>query len=182
MDVSHAIKILKAGDKSGLKYLVYLFSKDFIKIAARYTRDHEEAKDILQDSYIKIYRSIQQLNDNDEISFTKWASRIIINTALRKYSKHYYKNEREQILDYKHPLQEAKIHSKLNSDDIHSLINELPIKYKTVFTLYVIDGYSHKEISELLEINEGTSRSQFLRARKMLQAKLSTNTMISYER
>lgn len=182
MKVSKAIKILKASDKSGLKHLVYHFSNDFIKIAARYTRDNEEAKDVLQDSYIKIYRSIQQLKDNDETSFKRWASRIIINTALRKYSKNYYRNERDEILDNRHPLQEAKVHSKLNSDDLYDLINELPIKYKTVFTLYAIDGYSHYEISEMLDIKEGTSRSQFLRARIMLQAKLTKTTMISYER
>jgi len=182
MNTSQAIIALKSGSKDALKHIVYKYSKDLIKVASRYTRDLEEAKDVLQDSFISIYQNINQLRDSDENSFQKWSTRIVINTAIRKYRRKYYSHENTEINYSNHPQEEESINTDLNLEDIYVFINQLSDSYRTVFKLYAIDGFSHKDIAELLAINESTARSQYLRARKILQKKLIHTNALSHGR
>jgi RNA polymerase sigma-70 factor (ECF subfamily) len=156
---------------SAQEKLYHLFSSKFFGICLRYAANYAEAEDMLQEGFIKLYQKIDKYNFSD--SFPAWASRLFSNNCidqLRKRPNLYTLSESKA-----YTLESDTIHAihNLYLEDLVVLIQELPIGYRTVFNLYVVDGYSHKEISEKLDINEGTSKSQLNRARKVLQNKLT---------
>ena len=111
-------------------------------------------------------------------SFDGWVSRIFVNTAIRHYhrqKKHKQVNGFEQ--DFHEPIPQTAI-SQLSEQELIKLINRMPEGYRLVFNMYIIEGYSHREIGELLEIGESTSRSQLLKARKWLQHKIRENQKV----
>ncbi len=144
----------------------------FQGICMRYGKDKAEVEDVLIEGFTRIYKKMNSYNGKG--SFEGWMKRIIINTAIdnfRKNKKHYY---HEDILDYEeHFSTEPLVVEQFSVDDILKTIQELPPGYRMVFNLYAIEGYSHKEIAEVLEISVNTSKTQLLKARKKLQARLS---------
>jgi len=104
--------------------------------------------------------------------------RILINTALKVFDKSSFKNELYTIEDLPHTPINPEVYSSLAAEELMEIINQLPEVYKTIFNLHAIEGYSHKEISELIGIKESTSRSQLTRARMMLKKYLSKNEKI----
>ncbi|MCD4746001.1 MAG: RNA polymerase sigma factor [Bacteroidales bacterium] len=139
-------------------------------ICLYYSKDYTEAEDTLHDGFIKIFKNISKFKNIG--SFTGWIRKIIINTALEKYRKqhHLYAviDEYENIED----INRENVIDNLSAQDLIKLIRELSPKYRMVFNLYAIDGFSHKEISEMLGISEGTSKSNLARARSILQKKV----------
>ena len=147
----------------------------------KYSRTYQDAQDTLQDSFIMIFKDIKKFKHKG--SFEGWAKRVTVNVALQKFRK-------KSILKFdkieENQLTEEEITVDVDEKNISlsfllSLINELPPKYQLVFNLYVLDGYSHQEISDLLNISTGTSKSNLFRARKLLQNKINNSKINSYE-
>lgn len=139
-------------------------------VCLRYAQTTLEAEDILQNGFIKVFTK-NHLYDGKG-SLEGWVKRIMVNTAIESYRQS--KNNFTDSIQEQH---ENTVHSYFTSDntsykDLLKIIKELPLGYRTVFNLYAIEGYSHKEIAEMLNISEGNSKSQLSRARQVLQQKL----------
>ncbi len=140
-------------------------------VCMRYARSRSDAEDILQDGFIRLYQNIGQFKFAG--SFEGWMRRIFVNAALKKYQTKRWEMESSGIEPYHESQSYDDIVAQLSEQEIMTLVHSLPEGYRMVFNMYVIEGYSHKEISQALGINEATSRTQLLKARKQLQAKLS---------
>lgn len=140
-------------------------------ICLRYTRNQMEAEDILQEGFIKVFRCLKDYRNDG--SLEGWIRKTIVNTAINFYNKKI-KFLKDVSLDETGPIsnEEESAIDQLSAKELLELIRELPDGYRMVFNLNVIEGYSHREIGDILEISENTSKSQLSRARMVLQAKL----------
>lgn len=141
-------------------------------VCNRYARNNADAEDILQDAFIKVFDKIHQFKF--EGSFEGWIRRIMVNTALKKYSLRRYEKEMSgyEIKDRDESGLEPSAYSHITQKELLGMINRLPDGYRLIFNLYVIEGYQHEEIAGLLGIQPGTSRSQLVKARNLLQKQL----------
>jgi len=137
-------------------------------VCVRYTRHEMEAEDILQDALVKVFDNIHKFEFKG--SFEGWIRRIVINTALKNYSKKSFKQEQIGLENQPELPMEPDIYKHLDEEALLALIAKLPEGYRLVFNLYAIEGYSHREIADMVGIQESTSRSQLVKARKMLQS------------
>jgi RNA polymerase sigma-70 factor (ECF subfamily) len=146
------------------------YAGKMMSVCLRYAIDTMEAEDIMQDGFIKVFQYLHQFKF--EGSFEGWIRRIIVNTAIRHIEKKklQFKEIDESGADA--PKLDPYAYAHLGQDDLMKLISQLPEGYKLVFNLNVIEGYSHEEIAEMLHIQPGTSRSQLVKARKMLQQQI----------
>lgn len=167
MDEKKLIQACIREDKSAQKALYELFSAKMYFVCLRYARHEAEAQDILQDAFIKVFDKLDSFRFNG--SFEGWVRRIMVNTALNNCRKSNYKYENIGIEDYQDKVVSSKAISWLSEQELLAIIQQLPDGYRMVFNLYIIEGYSHKEIAEMLEISENTSRSQLAKARKWMQ-------------
>ncbi len=140
-------------------------------VCLRYARNRADAEDILQDGFVRLFQHIHQFKFAG--SFEGWMRRIFVNAALKKYQNKRARNEQIGVEDNDEVSGDPDALSTLGEQEILDLIRKLPEGYRTVFNMYVIEGYSHREISEMLDINEATSRTQLLKARKYLQNQLA---------
>jgi len=164
------VKGCAEGKRQAQEDLYRLLAGKMYSVCLRYSRDQDEAKDNLQDGFIKVYSNIKQFKGAG--SFEGWVRRIMVNTALQKYrgqSQLYALNDNETKA-YNIPVE--NVMDAMGEKELLEMIKELPPRYKLVFNMYAIEGYSHKEISEMLDITEGTSKSNLSRARDILQIKL----------
>ncbi|MBC8489006.1 MAG: sigma-70 family RNA polymerase sigma factor [Bacteroidetes bacterium] len=140
-------------------------------ICMRFTGNQMEADDILQDGFIKIFTKLKDFRN--EGSLEGWIRKTIINTAINFYRKKLKYSYFDDIEGLEVPeTKEENIYDKLSKEELIKLIQELPNGYRTIFNLYVIEGYSHKEIGKMLNISNNTSKSQLTRARNILQRKV----------
>jgi len=167
----------KAQDPLFQKELVLRYSGLLLTVSRRYTHDLELAKDVLQEGLVKVLKSIDQYEPTG--SFEAWMKRIIINTALAKRQKKSFSFEISGFEDLPEKEIAPDVYSHLQAEDLIELINRLPEGFRLVFNMYAIEGYSHKEIGDLLGITESSSRSQLSRARKMLKTRLLQQEKIS---
>lgn len=142
-----------------------------MSVCLRYANDTMEAEDMMQEGFIKVFQYLHQFKF--EGSFEGWMRRIIVNTAIRHLEKKkiHFKDIDENGAEAPHLAPYAYAH--LGQEDLLKLISQLPDGYRMVFNLNVIEGYSHDEIAEMLKIQPGTSRSQLVKARKMLQEQIT---------
>lgn len=141
-------------------------------VCMRYADRYEEAQDIVQNGFIKVFKKIDTFSGKG--SLEGWIRRIMVNTALDHLRSNKAQRFSVNIDDVDFKLKHESIAlGNLQAEDLLKLIRELPVGYRTVFNLYAIEGYSHKEIADQLEISENTSKSQYSRARALLQKKLS---------
>lgn len=169
MTLNEIIQGCKDNDANAQGALYRQYSSVLFAICLRYSPNKTEAEDNLQDAFITIFKKVSQFKDKG--SFEGWIKRITVNTVLQKYRK-------KRVFDIK---DEGQIADKAE-DDIEdeglpleyllSIIQELPDRYRLVFSMYVMDGYSHKEIAEMLGISDGTSKSNLARARGILKNKI----------
>ncbi|MBK7957053.1 MAG: sigma-70 family RNA polymerase sigma factor [Bacteroidetes bacterium] len=159
------------GDRLAQKALYEKFSRKMYYICLRYTTFEEEAEDILQDGFVKVFKSIQSFEGKG--SFEGWIRRIVVNTAIEYYRKKSNHASLSELEDSEFTGFEEHTIESFSEKEILKLIQELPVGYRTVFNLYAIEGYSHKEIGEMLQISDGTSKSQLARARAILQGKVN---------
>jgi RNA polymerase sigma-70 factor (ECF subfamily) len=149
--------------------LYVLFSDKLFSVCLKYSRNSVEAQDNLQDAFLTIFKSIRQYKHKG--SFEGWMKRITINTVLQKYRKErFFEIVNEEAIE---DPEEVEIEeNNLSLDFLLRIIQELPNRYRLVFNLYVLDGYSHNEIAEMLNITSGTSKSNLARARMILKTKI----------
>ena len=142
----------------------------------RYSRDSDEAKDFFQTIFMKVVQNLKKYNFNG--SFEGWVKRIAVNEAINYYKRVNksnmvnYKDDDKEVLKDSVQLDDKNIFAKFEEEEIMKLVQVLPLAYRTVFNLFVIDEYSHKEIAEKLEISVGTSKSNLSRARGILKKKV----------
>lgn len=154
-----------------------MFSSKFFVLCLKYSSSYDQAKDSLHDGFIKIFQNIS--NYNGRGSFEGWMTRVIINNALREYQNKsiFIKIEEDYFEEPEIEIEEEAI----SFDFLMKVIQELPNQYRVVFNLYAMDGYSHKEISELLNISIGTSKSNLARARKKLKENIGSYKLSKME-
>ena len=143
------------------------FAGKMLVVARRYARHQMEAEDIVQDAFIKVFDNIGKFAGTG--SFEGWIRRIVVNTALKKQDRKSFRNEQIGIEHQEEGALQPEAYADLNAEELMAMIARLPDGYRLVFNLYAIEGYSHGEIADLLGIRESTSRSQLVKARKMLQ-------------
>lgn len=140
-------------------------------VALRYASCEEVADDILQDTFIKVFEQLKNYEDQGNLG--GWLYRITVNTALQAYRKQKSRNTHHDAYGQENTgYVSNESLENMKMDDLLQLIQELPEGFRMVFNLRAIEGYSHKEIGEMLDINEGTSKSQYARAKKQLQARI----------
>jgi RNA polymerase sigma-70 factor (ECF subfamily) len=150
--------------------LFKLFSGKMLAVCLRYTANRAEAEDILQDGFIKVFGKIGSFKN--EGSLEGWVKRIMVNTALDQLRKNK-KLTISELDENWDAIDNQKTSDNLDAKDLMKLVQSLPNGFRTVFNLYAIEGYSHKEIGEILGINESTSKSQYSRARSHLMKMLA---------
>lgn len=167
-------------DRTVQRQLYERFAGKLFVVCKRYVRDADEAEDVLQDAFVKIYRHIGQFRF--ECPLEAWLKRVVINTALKhlKREKPWANPANAQEMAPLLPQADTSLPT-LNYQYLLGLIGELPTGCRTVFNLYAIEGYTHVEIAEMLGIAEGTSKSQYARARGLLQEKLRNEERVRNE-
>jgi len=147
-------------------------------VCLQYSGNDEEARDILQEGFIKIFENLTHYKY--EGSFEGWMRRIIVNTALERFRSRHNLYRVDDIDQIPEPDAEPdnEDYAGLEAVDLMEIIRELPPKYRMVFNLFAIEGYSHKEISQIVNISEGTSKSNLARARIILQRRVGSYTGI----
>jgi RNA polymerase sigma factor (sigma-70 family) len=153
-------------DKASQDYLYKKFSSKMFGLCIRYSNTREEAEDVLQEGFIKVFNKIDRFKH--EGSFEGWIRRIMINTALKSKDKRKLKYENAGLDNVREPKFDSQVLGELNRKELMRIINSLPEGYRVVFNLFAVEGYPHKEIAQMLQISEGTSRSQYSRARQNL--------------
>mgnify|MGYP000267868513 CR=1 FL=1 len=170
MDVGSLVTKLKQGEESAYKELVLNYSRRLMTVAKIYSRNEEEAKDILQDAFVLVFRKIEIFKGHEEAALYGWMKRMVINLCLSRNQKKYRKMESSmEIVVHDKGIQADAINN-LSHAEIMEMVFNLPEGYKQVFALYAVEGFSHKEIAQVLGIKESSSRSQYSRARKILQS------------
>ncbi len=168
MSLEKLIQHCKKGDRKAQEQLYRKYASVLFGLCLKYSRNKTEAEDNLHDSFLTIFDKIEQFKFKG--SFEGWIKRITVNTVLQKYRKEQYLNlvtdnlEEDQEVDYEYP--------DIQLSTLLQYVQELPAKYRLTFNLYVLDGYTHKQISELLGTSQGTSKSNLSRAKKILKEKL----------
>lgn len=153
------------------------YAGKMMTICLRYACDKPEAEDMLQEAFIKIFSHIHQYKF--EGSFEGWMKRIVVNCALKAIQKKKTRFVEISNHDAATPHTDSFAVSNLSEDELIKLISNLPDGYRVVFNLYVMEGYSHDEIAAMLNIQAATSRSQLVKARKLLQKQILLNQKIA---
>jgi len=160
------------GDRMAQKRLYETYSGKMMAVCLRYCRDRETAKDLLHDGFLKVYIHLDSFRGNG--SFEGWIRRIMVNTALeflRKQNDEGFHLDVEEA--YTLTNDEIGILERMQAEELIQVIQRLPDTYRTTFNLFVVEGYSHKEIAETMHITESSSRVYLTRARQMLQDMLA---------
>ncbi|WP_034042261.1 RNA polymerase sigma factor [Wocania ichthyoenteri] len=165
MSLNQLIENCRINDTKAQGELYKLFSSKLFSVCLKYSRNYAEAEDNLQDAFLTIFDKIEQYKSKG--SFEGWLKRITINTVLQRYRN-------EKVFDIINENVADEVELEIDEDNVSldyllKIIQELPDRYRLVFNLYVLDGYSHKEIADMLSINIGTSKSNLARARQALK-------------
>lgn len=168
MGIEELITNCKKGQRTAQEELYRRYSGVLYGICLKYSKNKSEAEDNLHDSFMTIYDKVGQFNHKG--SFEGWMKRITVNTIMQKYRKERHLNVVSDNISEEADVEEN--HANISLSTLLSYIQELPNKYRLTFNLYVLDGYTHKEIGELLGTSTGTSKSNLARARMILKEKL----------
>ncbi len=171
MSLQQLIKKCKKRDLRSQSEIYHLFAGKLFSLCLKYSKTHHEAEDNLHDAFITIFNKIDQYKFKG--SFEGWMKKITINTALQTYRQKNILN----LVEYDYPDEvEVEVDEQnISLDYLLKIIQELPERYRMVFNLYVLDGFSHREIASMLSIAEGTSKSNLSRARLILKDKIELN-------
>ena len=171
MDELSLIQGCIEGNQRAQRKLFDSFSPKFFAVCLRYMKNNDEAEDVLQDAMIKVFSKLPEYSKKG--SFEGWMRRIVVNTCLDQIRKNHKFQDNVDIdqVDYK-IVDNGFIVEGLMAEDLMLLINTMPDGYRTVFNMFAIEGYSHKEIAKELGVTENTSKSQYSRARAYLKTKL----------
>jgi RNA polymerase sigma-70 factor (ECF subfamily) len=168
MSEAELIKESIAGNSLAQKQLYQIYSRKMMGVCLRYTSNYDEANDVLQDGFIKLFEKLGTYSGTG--SFEGWMRRIFVNTALDAYRKNKQERQLLDIDDVGYFLSVKElVTDEMAAEDLMKILQKIPIGYRTVFNMFAIEGYSHKEIGEMLGITESTSKSQYSRARDFLK-------------
>lgn len=168
--IAHCI----TGTQTAQKALYHKYASKMMGVCMRYANDYQSAEDILQEGFVKAFRNISKFRH--EGSFEGWLRRIMVNTAIEIHRRKNHMYSIVEVENVEIELHEENAVSMLAVADIMTMVMKLSPGYRTVFNLYAIEGYSHKEIAEQLNISEGTSKSQLARARYILMKMVEERT------
>lgn len=168
MDLNQLINDCKKDNRKAQEQLYRIYSAKLFAVCLKYSRNYAEAQDNLQDGFLLIFQKIEQFSFKG--SFEGWLKRVMINHILQQYRNQTFLSlvNEDIVEDVEIEIEEDHI----SMDYLLKIIQELPDRYRLVFNLYIIDGYSHMEIAEMLKINIGTSKSNLARARIILKEKI----------
>ena len=167
MDHQKLVKDCLKGKPQAQRELYEHFAEIMLGVCYRYTRSVRDAEDVLQEGFVKVFHHLKQYRQQGDLG--AWIRRIMVNTALN-YLKRHRKYQEEMFFteEYMHPVVADDPAIRLQAKEIADLIRQLPQGYQVIFNLHAVEGYSHVEIGEMLGISDGTSRSQYSRARNLL--------------
>jgi RNA polymerase sigma-70 factor (ECF subfamily) len=164
------IELIKKGNESAFVTMYEMYSGRLFGVCLRYSKNKADAEDLLQESFVKIYENLKNFQGSG--SLEGWLRRITVNICIN----HYRKSKNEKVIASDNyvidDIVNETVFSKIETERILELIQELPEGYRLVFNLHVIEGYKHNEIAELLGFSENTSKTQLLKARKQLMEKV----------
>ncbi|ULQ57346.1 RNA polymerase sigma factor [Flavihumibacter rivuli] len=164
------VKDCLKGKPAAQKALYEQFAAQMLGVCYRYTKSMADAEDVLQEGMVKVFTYLHQYRGDGDLG--AWVRRIMVTTAinyLKKNSRYQYDlSFSADNQAYLHPVSQENPELKLNAKELADMIRQLPPGYQTIFNLHAVEGYTHVEISAMLGIHEGTSRSQYLRARNLL--------------
>jgi RNA polymerase sigma-70 factor (ECF subfamily) len=164
-------------DRICQKALYTMFASRMKAISMRYLNNWQDANDVVQDGFLKIFTHVNEFNFEGPLE--GWVKKTIINTALTKMRRSDHNIENDEFIEEEYDTTDFKdIVERITVKNIRHEIARLPYGYRMVFNLYVVEGYSHKEIAETLKIQESTSRTQLAKARKMLQDRITKSEII----
>ena len=169
-DLEELIKGCRSKRLASQSSLYTLYKEQFFVLSLKYCKNREEAQDNLQDSFLEIFKRIKQYKGKG--SFEGWMKRIVINKAIDRYKKEIRKTSFEDRGQKEEAVEIDDQLGDISLDQILHCIQNLPTQYRLVFNLYVMDSYSHKEISEMLAISIGTSKSNLHRAKVILKEQI----------
>ncbi len=171
----------KKGKHSAFEALYTKYARRMMAIALRYCNTTFEAEDLVQETFIKVFEKINTYDHKG--SFEGWLKRVLVNHSIN----HFHKTSKERNFEDSSEIEIAdesigSVFSKISNDELMDVLRSLPYGYRTVFNLYVIEGYNHKEIGEMCKISEGTSKSQLSKAKVMLKDLVFKKCFITNER
>jgi RNA polymerase sigma-70 factor (ECF subfamily) len=171
-------RALVKGERAAQRFFYEKFSGQMNGICLRYSKDKDEAEDLLQESFIRAFRNIKQFDGKGSLG--AWLRRITINVCLEMYRKN--KTRSEHIANYAIEIEnDDSLDNALHNlawENLIEKIQTLPLGFRTVFNLYAIEGFTHNEIADLLQISVGTSKSQYSRARQLLREKIENEALV----
>lgn len=168
-DIRNIVQDCLAGQRQAQERLYKLLSPKMFALCLRYCKDYDEARDVLQEGFVKVFTKLEQFHF--EGSFEGWVRRIMVNTAIEKLKFMKRSVSIEVIPEKAEDLEESEL-PPISQKEMLQMIQELPAQYKLVFNMYVFEELSHREIGEMLGISEGGSKSNLSRARAILQEKI----------
>ena len=154
------------------RYLYEKYKVKWFMICLRYSRNRDEAEDMMQEGLISIFKDLRQYNSK-KAAFSTWSGKVMVNAALQFLRKWKKLDFYDDIAAHTNLVMDQEdVYDKLGAKELTSIVQKLPNGYRVVFNLYVIEGYKHREIAEILEISENTSKSQLRKAKSMLRDQL----------
>lgn len=156
-----------------------------LSVCSAYASDHEDAREMLNDGFLKVFRNLNELKNDDVL--LPWLRRIMVNTAIDYYRRNRKRTVTVSTESVAHTLEEPYLNdetilARLSAEDILTLLHQLPVSYRVVFSLYVLEGYSHREIAGRLGLTESTSRAHLTEANRRLRHALTSQTTNPHER
>lgn len=179
-DEATLVKLCKADDPAAQKVLYMRYVEDMLRLSLRYLRDSEDAKEVVMDSFLSVFKNIGTFEGRGEGGLKAWLKKIVINRCLDHLRKRKVSFADESIAERLIDESESAVDT-MTAKEILELIHALPDGYRTVFNLYVFEGMNHREIAELLKISEGTSKSQLYRAREILKENITNQQKQLYD-
>lgn len=176
MDIQTIIQGCLRNQPAAQKELYYLYSPKMLSVCYRFSINRQDAEDMLQEGFIRVFSQIQSFQNKG--SFEGWIRRIIVHTCINHLKKNKKFNDNLQIEAASMRLMVDDVPSILQAKQVIDCIRVLPIGYRTVLNLFAIEGYNHKEIAAMLDIEESTSRSQYTRAKQLLATILEKRNII----
>ncbi|WP_074408373.1 MULTISPECIES: RNA polymerase sigma factor [Aquimarina] len=179
------VKACKKGNRDAMEKIYNTFAPRMIAVGLRYCVNQSDAEDIVQEAFIKVFKGIQKYRHKGTLG--SWIERIVVNCAI----DHWHKMKKTIHVDHedfinKNEIQELEepekdyLSKEISIERLRTFISDLPEQYRYVLNLYAIEGYSHKEIGEMLNIKESTSRSNYTRARKKLLERMRNNGVVKF--
>lgn len=170
--VEQLVERIRQKDQRAMSQLYQMYIEELSSVCYRYVPSESDAKDVLQNSFVKIFTSVPTIDYRDEPSFRGWMKKVVVNEALTFLKEKKKLQFMAQEIDNLDVPDDEPSTERITADELHQLISELPDGYRTVMNLYVFEGYSHKKIAESLGFTPSTSASQLYFAKRLLSKKV----------